>query len=178
MPFIRFQVAGLPDRRNAPSSAPSLVPGLVVATIALLLVTGCQGTFGKYSSTSRSNQFHEAVFEYNKYIRWQEWERASDYLNPDDQSEFKEKAEAVEEVLRITEFEIRDTDIEPEAKSATARVLYRYYRLPSIAERKMKFTQKWIWSEEHKRWTVEDPLSFIEPAPAPKRFKAKPRAAS
>jgi hypothetical protein len=141
--------------------------------IVLLLLSGCEGTFGKYSSGNRSNQLHEAVLEYNKYVRWQEWEKASDYIKTDEQSAFKQQLEELEEDLRITDFEIRDTDVDSDAKTATARILYRYYWLPSITEKKMRFSQKWVWSEEEKRWAVDGPLNFLISPRKPERSLGK-----
>lgn len=150
----------------------------VVAAVALAvaLLPACEGSFAKYSTSARVKQLHEAVTDFNKYIRWQEWERASDFVTPDDRSEFKSKLQEFEEELRITDYEIRDTDVqEPESKFAETVVLYRYYLLPSITEKKVRTTQDWVWSETENRWVVKSPLDFLKllERPAPRRRSVK-----
>ncbi|MFQ5456923.1 MAG: hypothetical protein ACE5FC_00510, partial [Myxococcota bacterium] len=51
---------------------------------------------------------------------------------------------------------------ETDSKSAEVIVLYRYYLLPSIAEKKVNITQRWVWSEDENRWSVEEPLGFLD----------------
>ncbi len=135
---------------------------LTILVLALITLPGCQGGFARYSGTNRIKVLHEAVVDYNRYLRWQEWERASDFIRDAERIAFKQRFYEIEEDLRITEFEIRDTDVAKEgAKSADVVVLYHYYLLPSVREKKIRVTQRWIWSEEENLWAVEEPLAFL-----------------
>jgi len=139
------------------------LPGKAVLVLtAMLLIVGCNATMGKYSSGTREQTLHQAVLDYNKFIRWQEWEKASAFLLPEDKTSFKQTLQEVEEDFRITEYDVRHTEIGDQIKSAEVSVLFRYYWLPSILERKLRVTQKWAWSEEHNRWIVDTPLDFIK----------------
>ena len=134
-----------------------------ILVVALIVLPGCQGGFARYSESSRIKVLHAAVNDYNRYLRWQEWERASDFIRDTERLAFREGFYEIEEDFRITEFEIRDTDVEEEnARSADVVVLYRYYLLPSVTEKKVRVTQHWIWSEEENRWAVEEPLAFLK----------------
>lgn len=136
---------------------------LTILVLALITLPGCQGGFARYSGTKRIKVLHEAVVDYNRYLRWQEWERASDFIRDAEKIAFKQGFYEIEEDLRITEFEIRDTDVaEEDAKSADVVVLYHYYLLPSVREKKVRVTQRWLWSEEENRWAVEEPLAFLK----------------
>ena len=147
--------------------------GVVAALVlALAVLPGCKHPMGNMSGYLRNKQLDEAVLEYNKYLRWQEWDQASAYVKTTEQAAFKEKMEDAEESFRITEFEIKDTIPDAGTKSASVRVIYRYYWLPSISERKFSVRQRWTWSEDDRRWEVENPFTF------PKRASAKPRPAA
>ncbi len=136
---------------------------LTILVLVLIVLPGCQGGFARYSGTNRVKVLHEAVIDYNRYLRWQEWERASDFIRDAERIAFKQGFYEIEEELRITEFEVRDTDVAQEdAKSADVVVLYRYYLLPSVTEKKIRVTQRWIWSEEENRWAVDEPLAFLK----------------
>jgi len=151
-------------KQRAP--APRFLPHFLLLTIlvlALIGLPGCQGGYARYSETSRVKILHAAVVDYNRYLRWQEWEKASDFIRDAERIMFKQGFYEIEEDLRITEFEIRDTDVAPEdAKSAEVVVLYHYYLLPSVTEEKVRVTQRWIWSEEENRWAVKEPLAFLK----------------
>lgn len=135
---------------------------LIAAGLTIMLAAGCQSAkFGRYSGAGRAKLLEEGSLDYNKFIRWQEWERASNFVRPAEQSTFKEKLEDLEEIFRITEFQIQDTHVAPEGRSAKVKVVYRYYRLPSITERKMVVTQKWVWSDEGNHWVIDKPLAFL-----------------
>jgi hypothetical protein len=145
-----------------PSRSRRARAGLWAAAVATtFLIAGCKHTMGSYSRSSRVKQLNTVAEDYNKFIRWQEWDRASEFVRPEDQSLFREKLEEAEETFRITEFEIRDTAIDAESKSATVRVLYRYYRAPSVTEKKLVVRQRWTWSEAASAWYLDDPLAFL-----------------
>ncbi len=140
---------------------------LVAAGLAITLAAGCQtAKLGRYSGPGRAKLLEDVSIDYNKFIRWQEWERASDFVRPAEQSAFKEKLQEVEDTFHITEFEIQDTRVDPEGRSATVKVLYRYYRLPSITERKMFVRQHWVWSAQGNHWVIDKPLAFLALAAA------------
>ncbi|MFQ5457587.1 MAG: hypothetical protein ACE5FC_03915, partial [Myxococcota bacterium] len=47
---------------------------LALFALALLALPACQGGLSRYSGTNRIKALHEAVLDYNKLLRWQEWE--------------------------------------------------------------------------------------------------------
>jgi len=124
------------------------------------------------SGYMRNKALTDAVLEYNKLLRWQSWEKASDYVKISDRVVFESRMEASEETFHLTDFEIRDTKPGEDAKSAVVRVAFRYYWLPSIVERKMSVTQRWAWSDGEKHWQIVTPFSF------PSRTASRPRAAA
>ncbi len=145
---------------------------LVAVSLAVALVAGCKSPGLGMSGYLRDKALNNATLEYNKLVRWQEWEKACEYLKLDAQAAFTEKMENQEETFRLTDFEIKDTRPGSDSKSATVRVLYRYYWLPSITEQKMTVVQRWKWVDGEKRWTIENPLAL------PKRKPEKPPAAA
>ncbi len=160
-----------------PSPAPRRA-SLVILALAIALFPACEASFGKYSSSVRVKQLHTAVADFNKFIRWQEWERASGFVTKEDQADFKNKFQEIEEEFRITDFEIRHTDVEePESKFAETIVLYRYYLLPSVTEKKVRATQNWVWSETTKKWEVKSPLDFLKLVERPDKNQRGAKAA-
>lgn len=168
-----------PARRDSALRAFSVLPrraALAVLALSVALLPACEASFAKYSTSARVKQLHEAVTDFNKFVRWQEWERASKFVAEEDREEFKEKFQEIEEEFRITEFNIRHTDVdEVESKFAETTVLYRYYILPSVTEKKVRATQNWVWSETNNRWEVKSPLDFLKlvERPAQKRRQVK-----
>lgn len=148
------------------------MPGVIIALVSLLLVPGCKSPMAGMSGYMRNKALTDAVLEYNKLLRWQSWEKASDYVKISDRVVFESRMEASEETFHLTDFEIRDTKPGEDAKSAVVRVAFRYYWLPSIVERKMSVTQRWAWSDGEKHWQIVTPFSF------PSRTASRPRAAA
>ncbi|MDP3938550.1 MAG: hypothetical protein Q8R92_10495 [Deltaproteobacteria bacterium] len=174
---ISAPTAETPFATQRPSRAPRRA-GLFLLALAIALFPACEGSFAKYSTSARVKQLHTAVADFNKFIRWQEWERASDFVTEEDQAEFKNKFQEIEEEFRITDFEIRDTDVEePESKFAETIVLYHYYLLPSVTEKKVRATQNWVWSETEKKWEVKSPLDFLKLVERPDKNQPGARAA-
>jgi len=145
---------------------------IAALSLSFALIAGCKSPGLGMSGYLRDKALNNAALEYNKLVRWQEWERACEYLKIDAQPAFTEKMESQEETFRLTDFEIKDTRPGNDSKSATVRVVYRYYWLPSITEQKMTVVQRWTWVDKEKRWMIENPLAL------PKRKAAKTPAAA
>ena len=143
-----------------------------LAVLSLALLTGCKSPGASMSGYFRVKALNNAIADYNKFVRFQEWDQAGAYLKIDDQDAFTEKMENQEDSFRLTDFEVRDTQPGSDLKSAKVRVIYHYYWLPSITEEKMSVLQRWTWLDNEKRWSIENPLAF------PKRHTAKTRSSA
>ena len=155
-----------PRFARGPRSSLRCRRGAFIALLSLVLLAGCKSPVANVSGYMRNKKLNDAVMEYNKYVRWREWDKASAYVKTADQAAFKEKMEDVEETFRLTDFDIKDTTPGENARTASVRVFYRYYWLPSITERKMSVRQRWSWSDEERRWQLDTPFTLPSRAAA------------
>lgn len=129
---------------------------------ALSLSVGVLGTAACTSPPSwadggREHDFTESQKRYTQLVRWAEFARASQYVDPDFREAFRADVRRLSE-LRFTDYDIRRRS-DPEEQSATVHVTYQAYRIASLLETAVQEEQQW-YRDDSGRWWVK-PRFFL-----------------
>ena len=99
---------------------------------------------------------------YTELIRWGEFHRAAEFVDPDVLEEFEALASAFTNIS-ITDYEVSRIALDEEKKSATVRVTYHGYRAGLFVEKPLRETQTWV-RESGNHWKVRPELAqLVEP---------------
>ena len=141
-------------------------------TLALLSLQflGCLGTLAS-DPMGRKYSLENIQRRYTELIRWGEFQRAADFVDPEVLDEFETHASAFANI-RITDYEIGRIALDQEKKSATVGVTYHGYRDGLFIEKPLHETQTWV-RESGNRWQVRPELTQLV-APLQRRGNALP----
>ena len=92
---------------------------------------------------------------YYKLIMWKYYEKAVQFVDPDKHKEFEAFVLANQKDLNITGYEIKEMvyitnedsegkPVEKETDECVIRVLYTYYKYPSVSEKSVMVEDKWV----------------------------------
>ncbi len=116
--------------------------GVVAVLLAALVAVGTACVFdptdplGRYDSLKRSHR------RYTQLVRWGQIEKAIQFVEPEQRDEFLAVAEAFGDV-RVTDYEVRDFELDEGSRSATIRVTYSAYLPWSPVEKQFHEIQRW-----------------------------------
>lgn len=128
---------------------------LCVGMLGALLLLGC-GTLGAtLDPWGHSEDLEEAQLRYTQFVRWGDFERASDFVDPELRDQFLHQSQQFHSV-RFTEYRIHSVDMS-DKESATARVSYHAYHLATLLEGVVDETQDWYWNSDD-GWRVRPSL--------------------
>ncbi|MCA9771435.1 MAG: hypothetical protein KC466_03445 [Myxococcales bacterium] len=126
----------------------------ILGLLLLTAVAGCSA----YEARTRKSDLRDAVEAYNRAIRWDRIQTASDFVPLDERSGFVETYSAAEGKLRIAEYDIIEIHQDPaDDRIATARVKITYYRTPSVTIKTVKQNQEWFYDDEQETWLIHPP---------------------
>lgn len=94
---------------------------------------------------------HQRAF--SAEVRWGEWEKAAEYVEPGRRAEFEAMVRELAD-FRVTDYEVRDVQLDSERTSATAIVEFLGYEATMPVERQLIVTQHWRYDEKDGRWYV------------------------
>ncbi len=126
--------------------------GLGVTT---LLGLGC--AFGEVNWSDplkRGFTLKDAQRRYTEYVRWSAFDKASNYVKPEQRDDYMARAPSARE-LRFTDYEMDPFEINEETGEATIEVTYYAYQLNSPVEVTVTETQHWQRSGTGNNWVVE-----------------------
>jgi hypothetical protein len=120
--------------------------------VALVLVTqaGCINMLA--DPLGRRSALKEAQLKYTQAIRWGDFEKAGEFVDPDLRDEFLEHRDAFE-AIRITDYDIGPIQYESNAR-AEVTVTYRAYTLGNFIDRAIRERQSWRREGVGTRWWV------------------------
>jgi hypothetical protein len=125
-------------------------PAALSALLAACLASGCLA-FHDPLNLEGSFLRHQRAFSAD--VRWGEWERAAEYVEPAGRADFDALARELAD-FRVTDYEVRDVQLDAERTSATAVVVFHGYEVSMPVERQVVVTQRWRFDEEAGRWYV------------------------
>jgi hypothetical protein len=121
-----------------------------LALLGCLLAAGCL-SFDDPLNLEGSFLSHQRSFSAD--LRWGQWEDAVEYVEPSHRPAFEAMARQLAE-FRVTDYEVRDVQLDAERTSATAIVQYLGYEASMPVEREVIVTQRWRFDEQDGRWYV------------------------
>ena len=169
-PVAFFKAAGL----DAPASnligpvgaflSELLVPQLfglaaLLVPLVLLCVSGCLSVV--IDPMGRQRALAETQRSYTKLIRWGNFEKASELVDPTVREEFLACLPALKQI-RITDFEIGELDFaEGGLDVASVTVNYQGYSLSSFVETPIREEQEWHRQGRSNVWLVRPQIQGI-----------------
>lgn len=94
--------------------------------------------------------------EYNRMLRWQEYEAATIvFVDEPLRNEFQQRIAAIKDV-KMADYRVKSLECKPEKGEATVKVEFDYYTPPSMTLKTAEDVQKWIYREENgkKQWRL------------------------
>jgi hypothetical protein len=113
------------------------------------------------AASSASTEDHDknlkgSVEAFNEAFRFEDYVKASVFVNPDKKEKFWSEADRFRGKIRIAEYELRDMQLDEKKNHATAILYLQYWQPESPSLKTVSFTQKWQYSEKDKTWRVSD----------------------
>lgn len=121
------------------------------ALIAAALLISC-ASMG--SSEKEKKNLNSSVEAFNRSFRWEDYEAAAMFIEPDNKLQFWKLTDKFKGKIHITDYQIRDVDRPEKLPTATAVILFQYYRTAAPSLQTITFEQKWYFSEKDKIWRV------------------------
>jgi hypothetical protein len=123
---------------------------ILSALAAACLSAGC---LALHDPLNLEGSFHRHQRGFSADVRWGEWEKAAEYVEPEGRAEFDALARALAD-FRVTDYEVREVQLDDDRSSAIAVVVYQGYEASLPVEREVVVTQRWRHDEDHGRWYV------------------------
>ncbi len=126
----------------------------VLCLLVAFVLFGCGTTTGLIQKDDQESLAKSSDLYY-KLIMWKYYEKASQFVDPDKYKEFEAFVYANQKDLNITGYEIKElvyiTENEPgagpeatETGECEIRVLFTYYKYPSVSEKSVMVKDTWI----------------------------------
>lgn len=122
------------------------------AVAVALCFAGC-ATPTRWSHLGMEREIQDAAKRYTQLIRWQEFERASLYVEPEQREHFLSETRALGDI-RFTDYEVVSEEFDTEGDQGVIRVTYRAYRPSSMVEIRLNERQEWRRAEDTGHWRV------------------------
>ncbi len=108
------------------------------------------------SCEDHDNNMKSSVKAFNEAFRFEDYAQASGFVSPDKKENFWSEVDRFQGKIRITEYELRDIQLDEKKNHATAILYVQYWRPESPILQTVSFAQKWQYSEKDKTWRVTD----------------------
>lgn len=107
---------------------------------------------------SHEYNLQQAQLAYTQNMRWQNFDKASQWIAADDRARFFREAGQLRDV-RISEYDIGELEVRDGGKAASVRVSYRLYDMQTLIERNVLETQEWSYGDDG--WQVRSKLASL-----------------
>lgn len=126
----------------------------VVLVVLALVLAGCRNPY------LVAQRFDDTYREYNRLVRWQEHQNAClGFADPSVAEECLARA-GVAKGASMADYRVKGVDIDPAKGTATVRVEFDYYVLPSTRLKTLEDVQEWHYEKVDgaERWRIVTPL--------------------
>jgi hypothetical protein len=132
-------------------------PGRTIAAISMLLsilmlASGCVSAITDRKLNDEG--LREAVTIFNDAIRWRDYQQALVWVPPQQRDVFWKQTDAVQDNLRIVDYQILRLDFSERTTIGSTDLRYRYYSLTNPRIESVTLHQKWRWDEVNHQWLV------------------------
>jgi hypothetical protein len=122
------------------------------------LLAGC----GSLQARQRLSSLDDSLNAYRLLLRWSHFDEAQAYTRPQPGKELVPAAELIDpeklKSIRLASYDIVNKIVTPDEKEAAITVAMTYYDEESNVLHTLKQVQHWWYSEDQKRWFLQDPL--------------------
>lgn len=108
------------------------------------------------SAKDPDEKLKDSVEAFNAAFRCEDYAQAFVFVSPEKKENFWSEADRFRGKIRMTEYELRDLQLDEKRSHATVILHLEYWRMESPILEPISFTQKWQYSEKHKTWRVSD----------------------
>jgi hypothetical protein len=123
--------------------------------ILLLLVTTGSCSTGAFSKKNlNEDDYRRAVEAFNDAIRWREYQAAAAFVAPQLLEVFLKQTDALAERIRLSEYQVQQSNMNAEARSGVVLLRYRFYYPTDPTIRSKDLHQKWRYEEATNSWQV------------------------
>jgi hypothetical protein len=140
-----------------------LIRARVFAALALLFALPSLGcfSFGDLDWRGHKRQLTDTQLKYAHFLRWGEYQAAAYLVRPEEREAFLAEIKPFENGVRLSDYEVLDTEFNPARTEATVMVTFSAYHLNRLVEH--KWTEKQIWHRDlaTEEWHVKPDLEVI-----------------
>jgi hypothetical protein len=133
--------------------------GALVALALAAAPSGC-ATLGGLDLRGHKQNLKETQLKYAHFLRWGEYQAASYLVQPDLREAFLIQIEPFDDV-RLSDYEVLDTEFNPTRTEATVMVSFSAYHLHRLIEH--RWTEKQIWKRDlaTQQWQVKPDIETL-----------------
>lgn len=132
----------------------------LLTLLSLLVVAGC---FDCVTEISARRELDEAMFFYQRDLRWQRFSQAADRVDPALREAFIDRCSHLSTRLNINSVEIIDVKLDDDSEAATIRVRYAFVMSPSVTVETVLLKERWV--RQDGKWVLLEgalPMRFSE----------------
>ena len=118
----------------------------VTGVLLFVLLVSCAGS---YNSTET---LRDEVNHFNDAVRWGQYYRAARWIQQDSRAEWLSTKSDWGTELRVAEYEVVDTEIADDGRSAQVRVVISWYRMSELEVQTSVLSQR--WERDGREWTL------------------------
>ncbi len=134
---------------------------LAAALVACMGVSPCATMDLDWAGHKKN--LEDTQLKYVHFLRWGEYEAASMLVEQEHRDAFRANIPAFENV-RLSDYEILETNFNELETEATSTVTFRAYHLARMIEEKWLEEQVWVRDEHTKKWSVKPDMEKIRTA--------------
>jgi hypothetical protein len=108
------------------------------------------------STEDPDKKLKDALNSFNEAFKFEDYKQASAFVTPDKKVEFWSEVDRFQGKIRLTEYELRDLQLDEKKDHATAILNVQYWRTESPVLKTVTFSQKWQYTAKDKTWRVSD----------------------
>jgi len=147
----------------------TVMKGALFSILLLVLLAGCGGATGIIQKDEQES-LTKSTDLYYKLIMWKYYEKAAQFVDPEKYAEYEAFVSANEKDLNITGYEVKEItyvveevpgtggekpDAGSEKAEAEVRVVFTYYKYPSVSEKSVTSVDTWV--NKGKKWYLSSP---------------------
>lgn len=127
---------------------------IIFIILPVMLVLGCSSTTGLIQKDDQES-LAKSTDLYYKLIMWKYYEKAVQFVDPENRKEYEAFVTRNKKDLNITNYEIKEvvyidpalgenTENNKKSKESIVRVVFTYYKYPSVSEKTVTVQDTWL----------------------------------
>jgi hypothetical protein len=125
-----------------------------------LLAAGCAGVTQRKMN---EEGLREAVVKFNDALRWRDYQHAVLWVASPQQEDFWRQTEAMQDNVRIVEYQIQRLQVDASSASGSVTLRYRFYKVQNPQLQFQNVQQRWQYLDQEANWRiVQSGLATLE----------------